>query len=94
MAFSDMWPTSHAFLCESLATKFHELADVMGYYRIDVMLILEMMFAQKEPAPQIPGFDDVRRDRDGSSTRQYRGGGLMVCVSQGIQHSIPLLRKH
>ena len=52
-------------------------------------LIQETYLGQEDPTPQIPGFNFVRRDQDGSGTRQHWGGGLMVYIRQGVQYSVP-----
>ena len=75
--------------CDSLATKFHELADVLERNRIDVALIEETNLGQEDPTPQIRGFNSMRRDRDGSGTGRNQGGGLMVNIHHGFQYSVP-----
>ena len=44
----------------------------------------------EDPTPQIPGFDSVRPDRDGSGIGQRWGGGFIVFFfRQGAQYSVP-----
>ena len=79
---STLCPTKNN--CDSLATKLLKLAINLEGHRIDAAKL-----GQEDLNPQIPGFDSVRQDRDGSGTRQHRVGGLMVNIGHGAQYNVP-----
>ena len=48
-----------------------------------------MKLGQESTTSQIHGFYAMRWDRDCSGTGHCRGGGLIVCIRQCIQYTVP-----
>ncbi len=65
---------------DGLYTKVQELRDRLAAESIDVCLIQETKFPEKDASPPFPGYNSIRFGHPST----HRGGGLLTLVKEGI----------